>query len=348
MTQHSPRTGRCKALAGVAAGLILFLGACAAPPPAEPPPPPTADPDARPPASPPAAKAPALDGRLQVDAREYPWSAIGRVNLAGQGFCNGILIGANYVLTQAHCLYATREGRWWQPFELHFVAGYQHETFLANAPVASFTVAPGYNPAGGASLANLTNNWAVLVLGEAIGNETGWLGIEWDSDRLVGALALGGSVTSLGAGYRSDRPHAFNLHFGCSPERDSLARLCEATPSERALPKFALIGGELRVLADRYLRSPDQGQYLARATAGSLSATAPGRSVAPARGSPARGQPTETVALLLGGLGYDVGGGLDAAIAAYRRDHGLPPGSAPDIGLLTSLITTAQSGTPPR
>lgn len=342
MALISPRTRSRKALAGVAAGLLL-LQACAAPPP----PPPAAEPDVPLPPPPPAVEAPALDGRLQVDAREYPWSAIGRVNLAGRGFCNGILIGAKYVLTQAHCLYATREGRWWQPFELHFVAGYQHETFVADAPVASFTVAPGYNPAGGASLANLTNNWAVLVLGEAVGKETGWLGIEWDSERLIPAHVLGGSVTFLGAGYRSDRPHAFNLHFGCSPERDSLARLCEATPSERALPRFALIGGELRVLADHYLRSPDQGQALARATASSLSATAPGRSVAPARGSAVQGQPTETVALLLSGLGYDMGAGLDAAIAAYRRDHGLPAGSAPDIALLASLISAAQNDTRP-
>ena len=97
---------------------LATLGACA---PSEPPAPPTPPPEAAPP--PPAlAPAPApppalLDrhGRLIVEAMEYPWSALGRLNTGGRGFCTGILIGPRLVLSRAHCLYNGTEGRWWAP-----------------------------------------------------------------------------------------------------------------------------------------------------------------------------------------------------------------------------------------
>src|SRR3546814_9028640 len=72
--------------------LLLLLQACAAPPPPAP--------STSPPA-PPTAEAAALGGRMTADAQEYPWSALGRLNLAGQGFCTGVLVGPTQVLTQA-------------------------------------------------------------------------------------------------------------------------------------------------------------------------------------------------------------------------------------------------------
>jgi V8-like Glu-specific endopeptidase len=322
--------------AGLAAALLLLLQACAARPPAQ------IESGSDQPASPQPAETPALGGRLQADAHEYPWSALGRVNLAGQGFCTGILIGPQQVLTQARCLYAGREDRWWQPQELHFIAAYQKDSFLADSPVASFTVAPGFNPLGGTSLANLTNNWAVVTLRQPIGQKTGWLGLEWDSPRLK-AAAQRGAAAYLRAGYRSDWPHAISLHFGCSEAADSAVRLCDPTPTELALPSFVLAEGELRVLADFYLRSAAQSGTLANLTAMPIANNRLGRATAPAAASPVRRQPTVSAALFLAGLGYDVAGnGLAAAVADYLGDQGLPAGSGADIALLTALVASAQ------
>ncbi len=327
--QSAGRPQKC----ALAVGLLLLLCACAAQQPS--PEAPTR------PAAPPTAEAPALSGRMIADAHEYPWSALGRVNLAGQGFCTGVLIGPRQVLTQARCLYAARENRWFQAQELHFIAAYQKDRFLADSRIADFTVAQGFNPQGGTSLANLTNNWALVTLQEPIGGRTGWLGLEWDNGALK-AAAERGEAAYLRAGYRSDWPHAVSLHFGCNERASSLVRLCEATPSELALPPFVMSAGELRVLADFYLHSAAQGSALARLTATPISNNRMGRAQPPARDGVIGRQPTATTARLLAALGYDVSAGkLGKAVAAFRRDNGLPPGEEMDITLLAALVNAA-------
>lgn len=316
------------------ASLLLLIQACSTPQPAR-----EAAP-VKPAASAPAER-PSLAGRMTVDAQEYPWSALGRVNLAGQGFCTGILIGPDEVLTQARCLYAGREGRWLRPQELHFIAAYQKDSYLADSKVADFTVAPGFNPQGGVSLANLTNNWAVVKLQQPIGRQTGWLGLEWDNSNLQAATRRG-RAAYLRAGYRSDWPHAVSLHFGCA-EAAGTVGLCEATPTEISLPSFVAGGGELRVLADFFVATPDQGRALATLAAGSISDYRLGGAQLPAGGGMIGRQPTATVTQLLEALGYDItGGDVASAAASFRRDHGLPAAGGIDITLMTALLNAAQ------
>ena len=39
----------------------------------------------------------------------FGWEAVGRGDLAGTGFCTGVLIATNLVLTAAHCLYDAKD-----------------------------------------------------------------------------------------------------------------------------------------------------------------------------------------------------------------------------------------------
>ena len=106
-----------------------------------------------------------------VEAWEYPWSALGRVNTGGRGYCTGILVSPSHVLASAPCLYNSIEGRWWHTSEVHFVAGYQRDRYLANSPVSAYQAAPAYDPRAGASLGNIANTWALITLGKPIGQE---------------------------------------------------------------------------------------------------------------------------------------------------------------------------------
>jgi protease YdgD len=244
-----PRIIATLALLAALAALSACGGARVPPPsaPAAAPPPPAAaaEPEAAPPVP--------LDGRLVVNAWEYPWSAIGRLNTGGRGFCTGALVGERLVLTQAACLYNAPAGRWWHASEMHFQAGYQRDHSLADSPVAGFTPAPGFNPRAGATLANLTNNWALVELRAPIGRQVGWLG-PLRRDPATKAALAGGRAIEIRAGYRRDWAHAISVHFGCPPGRtrsaSGAAATCTVLPGERALPAFVLTEGALGVLIE--------------------------------------------------------------------------------------------------
>ena len=111
-----------------------------------------------------------------LEAREYPWSTLGRLNVAGRHFCNGTMIGARKLLAPASCLYDLVEGRWFQPKEMVFVAGYQRDDSTISSVVKSYQISQGFTPAN-KSLKSLLNNWALIELNNPLGNYTGWAGV---------------------------------------------------------------------------------------------------------------------------------------------------------------------------
>ncbi len=332
--------GRCRIWAAVLAAALLF--ACA---PQEMVAPPAPAPEVQPVAPPP--PAPPADGRVVVEAGEYPWSAVGRVNTGGRGYCTGILVGPGLVLATAQCLYNATEGRWWHRSEVHFVAGYQRDTYQADSPAASYLVPPGFTPGGGLTLANVASNWAVVVLADPIGERTGWLGMRRLDQAMRRRIQLGEALV-LPVGYRRGRPHAITLNLGCDlggAPRPGGAADCEVLPHDAAVPPLLFSGGVFRAVGDQLPDGRSGGGALADALRTAGLATLEGR--APRPGGPVSPLPLATIDLFLGYLGYlpagmDPDAGRAPAIRAFQARMGLPVDGAPSVALLGHLIWAVQ------
>ncbi len=312
-----------------------------------------ASPEKPPPATPTAKPVPfPEDGRVVVNAREYPWSALGRLNTGGRGHCTGVLVSARHVLASAPCLYNRVEGRWWHRSELHFVAGYQRDTYIANSPVARVVRAPAYQPGAGLTLGNVTQNWALVELSDPIGRYTGWLGLEALDQDLRRRLSLGEAQLAP-AGYRRGRPHAIVLNLGCGLSGPVLTASgnvpnCEVMPGDSALPPLVFADG---VRAASGQLSADARGPLGRAL--TQAGISPGPSQAPRPGRGTEPLPLATIDYFLIHLGYlgttpespfhaPSEADRAAAIRDFQSRNGLPVDGRPSIALLGYLIRAAQ------
>lgn len=150
------------------------------------------------------------DDRLAVEAAQYPWSAMGRLNNGVGGHCSGILVGPRLLATAAHCLWNPRTRAPIPVTSLTFVAGYDRGQYLKASKVARMHPSPGWNLAtnnAGAGLAGRADDWALLELEDPLGEAVGWVGLGADPQP-------GQRVTA--AGYGKDKAHVPMAHLGCS------------------------------------------------------------------------------------------------------------------------------------
>lgn len=135
-----------------------------------------------------------------------PLSAIGRVNRQGGGFCSGILIASEKVLTTARCLWDVRLRRWIAIGDLHFVAGYHLGNYLAHRRVKAIALPNGITMTAPGIPRKITDNWAILTLDRPIGPVTMVRPIPLA--RLNGRPRANELGQLLRAGYGRRRPHA--------------------------------------------------------------------------------------------------------------------------------------------
>lgn len=189
------------------------------------------------------------DDRRVVEPVEWPWTAIGRVNRAGGGFCTGTLIAPRLMLTAAHCLWSSRLGRWTPAIDVHFLAGYARGDYLGHARGVRLHTPPGYQPDAAIEAEQVGQDWALVELDVAVPVRPIALSVQPPEALL--ASAADGRVVRVG--YSQDRAHLPTRVGPCPVNRvldrpPLIIHQCDATLGDSGSPLLLRGVGETLVL----------------------------------------------------------------------------------------------------
>ncbi|QLE54985.1 serine protease [Nostoc sp. TCL26-01] len=205
------------------------------------------------------------DDRIPMTSRDYPWSAVGKIEGVGDdgsGYsCTGTLIAEDIVLTNAHCVVNPETGKVSQAiaFRPNLING----ILRSKNDVAYATNVYYGTDFKNRDLADYANDWAILKLNKPIGQKYGYLG--WKS--LPGSSLVGDTQSFALVGYSGDFPNpqkkgyenftagksnTAGVHIGCSILRrkdNLLYHNCDTNHGASGGAIIGNIGGKYYVLA---------------------------------------------------------------------------------------------------
>lgn len=172
------------------------------------------------------------------------WEAVGRIDLAGKGFCTGVLIAPDQVLTAAHCLFDSQTGQPLSADKVIFRSGYLKGDALSERRASKYVVADGYIPGGNRTdIDNVTRDVAILRLEHPIYSS------EADPFRIAETGGTGAvQVMSYGRG----RAEAMSWQRRCDlthEGRDLKFFDCDITFGSSGAPVFVKTGTRVRIFS---------------------------------------------------------------------------------------------------
>ena len=151
---------------------------------------------------------------MERDSALYPWTAVGRVNFSTGGYCSGVLVTSNLVLTAAHCLYFQAARDWYPVQTVSFSAGRAADGPQIQAKAIDYRTSAAFDPNDKTQIKNMTYDWGLITLDRPIGDEVGFFGVaNVDRDGFAAMHARASSFAR--AGYNADALKAAALQLDC-------------------------------------------------------------------------------------------------------------------------------------
>ncbi|MGJ8621259.1 MAG: trypsin-like serine peptidase [Yoonia sp.] len=199
--------------------------------------------------------------RLETMQDSQGWSAVGRLDIAGKGFCTAALIRDSLILTAAHCLY-DRDGQQIEAARFSFQAGLRGGRADATRAVLRAVPHPDYRFA-----INATNAPAVAV-DIAVLELASPIRMSRLKPYLIAPRPLTGDavrVVSYGRG-RADAPSLQEDCMVLGRNLGVLVMTCDVEFGSSGSPVFMRVDGDMRIVSVVSAMAQMEGETVALGT----------------------------------------------------------------------------------